>query len=133
MPIDTGDNGLVESKNGAVDSQTSSASATSARNTPERSISFIVEYLNPYVNFHRPCAVPQIVEQPNGKRRRVYRAGPRPSRSSNSPALRELPAARCQHGRTGTLRPSLNPIPKPRIEMQRAKRQMLAAIAKRSA
>ena len=30
-------------------------------------------HLNPYVNFHRPCAVAEIVEQPNGKRKRVYR------------------------------------------------------------
>ncbi|HXB72014.1 MAG TPA: hypothetical protein VNY05_27505 [Candidatus Acidoferrales bacterium] len=30
------------------------------------------EHLNPYVNFHRPCAVPQILTAANGKRRRVY-------------------------------------------------------------
>ena len=30
------------------------------------------EHLNPYVNFHRPCAVPTVVTQPNGKRRRLY-------------------------------------------------------------
>ena len=29
--------------------------------------------LNPYLNFHRPCAVAEVVEQPNGKRRRIYR------------------------------------------------------------
>ena len=28
--------------------------------------------LNPYINFHRPCAVPQILTQANGKRRRIY-------------------------------------------------------------
>ena len=31
------------------------------------------QYLNPYSNFHRPCAIAEIVEAPNGKRRRVYR------------------------------------------------------------
>src|SRR5207302_1756308 len=31
------------------------------------------EHLNPYVNFHRPCAVPTVVTQANGKRRRIYR------------------------------------------------------------
>jgi hypothetical protein len=30
------------------------------------------EHLNPYLNFHRPCAVPKIVTQANGKRRRIY-------------------------------------------------------------
>lgn len=28
--------------------------------------------MNPYLNFHRPCAVAQVVEEPNGKRRRTY-------------------------------------------------------------
>ena len=30
------------------------------------------QHLNPYVNFHRPCAVPKILTAANGKRRRVY-------------------------------------------------------------
>jgi hypothetical protein len=30
------------------------------------------EHLNPYVNFHRPCAVPKVIIAANGKRRRVY-------------------------------------------------------------
>jgi hypothetical protein len=30
------------------------------------------EHLNPYINFHRPCAVPTILTEANGKRRRVY-------------------------------------------------------------
>jgi hypothetical protein len=30
------------------------------------------QYLNPYVNFHRPCAVPQVITEANGKRRRLY-------------------------------------------------------------
>jgi hypothetical protein len=32
------------------------------------------QYLNPYLNFHRPCAIAEIVAAPNGKRRRVYRS-----------------------------------------------------------
>lgn len=28
--------------------------------------------MNPYLNFRRPCAVARIVEEPNGKRRRIY-------------------------------------------------------------
>jgi len=30
------------------------------------------QHLNPYVNFHRPCAVPKVVVASNGKRSRVY-------------------------------------------------------------
>ena len=30
------------------------------------------QHLNPYINFHRPCAVPKIITEANGKRRRVY-------------------------------------------------------------
>ena len=30
------------------------------------------QFLNPYINFHRPCAVAQMVEESNGKRRRIY-------------------------------------------------------------
>ena len=30
------------------------------------------EHLDPYVNFHRPCAVPKTLTAANGKRRRVY-------------------------------------------------------------
>ena len=30
------------------------------------------QHLNPYVNFHRPCAVPKVITEANGKRRRIY-------------------------------------------------------------
>jgi hypothetical protein len=30
------------------------------------------QHLNPYVNFHRPCAVPRVLTAANGKRRRIY-------------------------------------------------------------
>ena len=30
------------------------------------------QHLNPYINFHRPCAVPKILTEANGKRHRVY-------------------------------------------------------------
>lgn len=30
------------------------------------------QHLNPYINFHRLCAVPKILTEANGKRRRVY-------------------------------------------------------------
>ena len=68
----TGDNGLVESKNGAVVRRHMGFGHIGAQHA-EAVNQFHRERLNPYVNFHRPCAVPEIVEQANGKRRRVYR------------------------------------------------------------
>ncbi len=31
------------------------------------------DWLNPYLNFHRPCGVPQLVVNAKGKEKRVYR------------------------------------------------------------
>ena len=68
----TGDNGLVEAKNGAIVRKHMGFSHIAASHA-EAVDRFHREHLNPYVNFHRPCAVAEIVEQPNGKRKRVYR------------------------------------------------------------
>jgi hypothetical protein len=67
----TGDNGLVESKNGAVVRKHLGFGHIAAEHA-EAVDQFHRHYLNPYINFHRPCAVPEIVEEPNGKRRRTY-------------------------------------------------------------
>ena len=34
---------------------------------------FYREHFNPYLNFHRPCGVPEITTSPKGKQKRVYR------------------------------------------------------------
>jgi len=60
-PSHSGGNGLVEAKNGAI-------SAQHAQSMDQ----FYREHLHPYVNFHRPCAVPKVVTAANGKRRRIY-------------------------------------------------------------
>jgi transposase InsO family protein len=67
----SGDNGLVESKNGAVVRKHLGFSHIGAQHA-EAVDQFHRQFLNPYINFHRPCAVAQIVEEPNGKRRRTY-------------------------------------------------------------
>ena len=68
----SGDNGLVETKNGAVVRKHFGHGHIGAEHA-EAVNTFQREYLNPYLNFHRPCAVPTIIIEPNGKRRRVYR------------------------------------------------------------
>src|SRR5882762_56444 len=67
----TGDNGLVESKNGAIIRKHIGHGHIDARHA-EAMDQFHRQHLNPYVNFHRPCAVPKVLTEANGKRRRVY-------------------------------------------------------------
>ncbi len=81
-----GDNGLVESKNGAVIRKHIGYGYISAQYA-EAMDQFHREQLNPYVNFHRPCAVPTVVTAANGKRRRIYQRWDTPFE-----LFRELPA-----------------------------------------
>jgi len=67
----SGDNGLVESKNGAIIRKHIGYGYIDAQHA-EAMDQFHREHLNPYVNFHRPCAVPKVLTEANGKRRRVY-------------------------------------------------------------
>lgn len=66
------DNGLVEAKNGAVIRKHLGYGYIDAQHA-EAITRFYSEYLNPYVNFHRPCAVPEQRQLGNGKIKRVYR------------------------------------------------------------
>jgi transposase InsO family protein len=66
-----GDNGLVECKNGAVIRKHIGYGHIDAGHAQAMD-RFHREQLNPYVNFHRPSAVPTVVTAANGKRRRLY-------------------------------------------------------------
>jgi len=68
----SGDNGLVESKNGAVIRKHIGYGYIAAQHAEAMDL-FYRDHLNPYINFHRPCALPTVVTQANGKRRRVYK------------------------------------------------------------
>jgi hypothetical protein len=91
------------------------------------------QHLNPYVNFHRPCAVPVVITAANGKRRRIY-----PRWATPFELFQEMP--RCE----SLLRPGvtlaalqqfaqLQSDTEAALEMQRAKRQLLSRIGTRSA
>jgi hypothetical protein len=67
----SGDNGLVETKNGAIIRKHIGYGHIAAHHS-EAMNQFHRDHLNPYVNFHRPCAVPKVFTAANGKRRRVY-------------------------------------------------------------
>lgn len=71
-PRHSNDNGLVESKNAAVIRKHMGYGYIDASHATAL-MNFYREYLNPYVNFHRPCGVPEITTDQKGKQRRVYR------------------------------------------------------------
>jgi hypothetical protein len=128
----SGDNGLVETKNGAVVRKHMGFGHIPAAEA-EAVDQFHRQYLNPYVNFHRPSAIPEIIQEPNGRRRRVYRRWATPleifietpqceSYLRAGITLDELRRQAAQQSDTEAA-----------IEMQRAKKKLLAAIARRSA
>ncbi len=128
----SGDNGLVEAKNGAVIRKHLGFGHMGAPHAAAVD-AFHRQYLNPYINFHRPCAVPEIVTEPNGKRRRVYLRWATPLELFQQ-------APHCE----SLLRPGvtlaelesfaqLQSDTEAALDMQRAKRQLLARIAKLSA
>ena len=126
----SGDNGLVESKNGAIIRKPIGYDYIGAQHA-EAMDQFHREHLNPYVNFHRPCAVPKVLTAANGKRRRIYQRWATPWE-----LFRELP--NCQ----GFLRPDINLAELERfaqrqsdteaaLAMQHAKRKLLGNIKKK--
>jgi transposase InsO family protein len=67
----TGDNGLVETKNGAIIRKHIGFGHIDGQHAKAMD-QFHRGHLNPYINFHRPCAVPKVLTAANGKRRCVY-------------------------------------------------------------
>jgi transposase InsO family protein len=128
----SGDNGLVESKNGAIIRKHIGYGYIGAQHA-EAVDRFHREYLNPYVNFHRPCAVPKVVTEANGKRRRIYQRWATPWE-----LFREVP--QCER----SLRPGITLAELDRFEkrhsdteavlaMQGAKRKLLDRIKEKTA
>jgi hypothetical protein len=125
-----GDNGLVETKNGAIIRKHIGYGYIDAQHA-EAIDQFHRQYLNPYVNFHRPCAVPKVLTEANGKRRRVYERWATPFE-----LFRELP--HCE----SYLRPNVTLAELERfaqaqtdteaaLEMQRAKRKVFQSFQSR--
>lgn len=121
----TGDNGLVECKNAAIVRKHMGFTHIAAQHA-EAVDRFHRQHLNPYVNFHRPCAIAEIVEESNGKRRRVYRRWATPFEIFGQ-------TAECgSFLRPGVSMADLERFAKAQsdteaaIEMQQAKRQLLA-------
>ena len=71
-PRRSNDNGLAESKNGAVIRKHMGYGHIASAHA-EAMAAFYERHFNPYLNFHRPCGVPEIGSDAKGKQRRVYR------------------------------------------------------------
>jgi transposase InsO family protein len=71
-PRHSNDNGLVEAKNGAVVRKHMGYSHITAPHAVEIE-AFYERHLNPYLNFHRPCGVPEEAINAKGKVKRMYR------------------------------------------------------------
>jgi hypothetical protein len=71
-PRHSNDNGLVEAKNGAVIRKLMGYGHIAAQHAEAIGL-FYKEHLNPYLNFHRPCGVPETIVNAKGKQRRIYR------------------------------------------------------------
>jgi transposase InsO family protein len=124
-PRKSNDNGLVESKNGGVIRKHMGFDHIGAEHA-EPINAFYEEFFNPYLNFHRPCAVPELKKDNKGKTISVYRWYATPWE-----ILRQLP------GLAGCLRDDLTPEQMDRlagadsdtgaaIKMRKAKHKLFA-------
>lgn len=129
-PRHSNDNGLAESKNGWVIRKHMGYGHIAGQHA-EAFDAFYREHFNPYLNFHRPCGVPELQTNAQGKTKRVYRWYATPFE-----ILRQLPGA------AGFLRPEqtleqLQQQARQRSDtqaaqaMQAAKRKLFAKVHRR--
>jgi hypothetical protein len=71
-PRHSNDNGMAETKNGWVIRKHIGYGHIASAHA-EAFDEFYRQYFNPYLNFHRPCGVPETTTDAKGKQRRVYR------------------------------------------------------------
>jgi len=71
-PRQSGDNGLVETKNGAIVRKHIGYGYIDAKHADAIN-DFYCEYLNPYLNYHRPCAQADVKIDEKGRKRVSYK------------------------------------------------------------
>jgi transposase InsO family protein len=71
-PRHSNDNGLVETKNGAVIRKHMGFTHIESAHADQIN-TFYKDYFNPYLNFHRPCGVPEVITNERGKTKRIYK------------------------------------------------------------
>ena len=123
------DNALVEGKNGAI-IRKHMGYGHIARGHAARIDGFYRRYLNPYLNFHRPCGFATVSYNPRGKRQRRYA---RQDYRTPYEKLRSLPDAQ-RHLRTGFDWARLDALAlrqsdtEAAVELNRAKRKLFDAL-----
>lgn len=129
-PRHSNDNGLAESKNGAVVRKHMGYTYIAAPHAAAIE-AFYEQHFNPYLNYHRPCGVPEQKANRKGKVTRVYRWYATPWE-----ILRQLP------GLAGHLRPDITVAEleqqarrksdtKAALEMQTAKQKLFAGFLRK--
>jgi transposase InsO family protein len=128
----SGHNGLVEAKNAAIIRKHIGFGHIGVQHAAAVD-AFHREHLNPYVNFHRPCAVREDRVWPNGKTEPIYRRWDTPLE-----LLKQVPG--CESFlRPGVSLAELEHFARQQsdteaaLDMQRAKRQLMTRIGKLSA
>ena len=129
-PRHSNDNGLAEAKNGAVVRKHMGYTHIPAPHAAAMG-AFYEEYFNPYLNFHRPCGVPEVKVNAKGKEKRVYRWYATPWE-----ILRQLPglAGHLKADVTITeleLRARAQTDTAAAVEMQKAKQKLFASFQQR--
>ena len=71
-PRKTNDNGLVESKNGAIIRKHMGHGFIAQSHAPDIH-EFYRTSFNPYLNYHRPCGLPELIISEKGKQKYIYR------------------------------------------------------------
>lgn len=129
-PRRSNDNGLAEAKNGAVVRKHMGYGYIAAPHA-EAIETFYELHFNPYLNFHRPCGVPEQVVNAKGKVERVYRWYATPWE-----ILRQLPGL-AGHLKEDITVESLERLARAKgdtqaaVEMQEAKRKLFAGFQQR--
>lgn len=129
-PRHSNDNGLAESKNGWVIRKHIGWGHIASQHA-EAFDQFYREHFNSYLNFHRPCGVPEIRVTAKGKQKRVYRWYATPWE-----ILRQLPDL-ARHLKPGQSIAALDRQARQRSDtaaaqaMQKAKQQLFARLGRR--
>jgi len=115
------DNALVEGKNGAVIRKLIGYGHIPAEHA-EALQKFYAQFLNPYLNFHRPCGFATVTVDPRGKRQRRY-----PVADYQTPyeKLKSLPEA-TRYLKPGLSWARLDPIAGQRSDTEWARRMQAA-------
>ncbi len=129
-PRHANDNGLAESKNGAVVRKHMGYGHIAASHAAAIGV-FYEQHFNPYLNFHRPCGLPEIRVRNNGKVKKLYRWYATPWE-----ILRQLPGV-AGHLKSGITIADLDRLARANsdtqaaMKMQEAKRKLFAGFQRR--